>query len=104
MLPLMNSAVSKPCRPVKDGVSLNMSTIFNVVSGEFDGTGPPPVLFCSFLNPLNYFFPMLCLFWNLSFTSWVVLNETPTAFTAATIFFVFVMLLLNLLCKISIFS
>ena len=49
----MNPPVSKPCRPLKDGVSLNISVIFNVVSEGLEGAGTPPVFFCSFLKPLN---------------------------------------------------
>ena len=50
---LVNPSVSKPCRPLKDGVSLNISVIFNVVSEGLDGAGTPPVFFCYFLKPLN---------------------------------------------------
>ena len=106
----MNPPVSKPCRPVKDGVSLNISMIFNVASEGLEGAGPPPVFFCSFLKPLKSFFAVHCKFFHLSFTSWVVLRVTPTAFTAAAIssqtlfFFAFVTLLVNLLCRISMLS
>ena len=50
MFPPANLPVSKPCNPVKDGVSLNISIIFNVASDGFGGAGPPPVFFCSFLT------------------------------------------------------
>ena len=110
MFPLANLPVSKPCNPVKDGVSQNISIIFNVASDGFGGAGPPPVFFCSFLNPLNSFLAVLWRFFHLSLISCVVLRATPTAFTAEAIssqtrlFLAFVTLLVNLLCKISIFS
>ena len=86
MFPPENLPVSKPCNPVKDGVSQNISIILNVASDGFGGASPPPVFFRSFLNPLNSLLTMLWRFFHLSLTSCVVLGATPSAFTAAAIF------------------
>ena len=67
MFPPANLPVSKPCNPVKDGVSQNISIIFNVASDGFGGAGPPPVFFCSFLNPLNSFLAVLWRFFVFDF-------------------------------------
>ena len=110
MFPPANLPVSKPCNPVKGGVSLNISRTFNVASDGFGGAGPPPVFFCSFVNPLNSFLPVLWRFFHLSLISCGVLRATQTAFTVAAIssqtrfFLALVALLVNLLCKISVFS
>ena len=51
MFLLVNPPVSKPCRPVKDGVSLNIPMIFNVASEGLEGAG----LFLFFFEAAEFF-------------------------------------------------
>ena len=110
MFPPANLPVSKPCNPVKDSISLNISIIFNVTSNGFGGAGPLASLRLFFPMPTELFLAVLWRFFHLSLISCVVLRATLTAFSAAAIssqtrcFLAFLTLLVNLLCKISMFS
>ena len=110
MFPPANLPVSKPCNPVKDSISLNISIIFKVTSNGFGGAGPLASLHLFFPMPTELFLAALWRFFHLSLISCVVLRATLAAFSAAAIssqtrfFLAFLTLLVNLLCKISMFS
>ena len=91
----------------KKQVFSNISTICSRDCVGGFGGGPPPVFLLSFLNEENSFFAVQWRLFHLSLTSRIVRFSWPTALTSlvisshASVFLLFVMLLVSFDCIIS---